>query len=114
MDEIAYYSITLKDGSELYWTKTFGLNIFMNYLENKELDETSDAFKLAVDFEVFMTSGGDSFSFKYLDASIKKDIKDPLVVKLAIMKLYPDAVFSSTAPNTDSYINQSGTVNTVH
>ena len=112
MDEIAYYSITLKDGSELYWSKTQGLNVFVNYLENKELDETSEAFQLAIDFEVFMTSGADSFSFKYLDASIKKDIKDPLAVKLAIMKFYPDAVFSNTAPNTDSYTKQSG--NTVH
>jgi hypothetical protein len=110
MNEIAYYSITLKDGSELYWTKSFGLNVFVNYLENKELDETSDAFQLALDVEIFMTSGGDSFSFKYLDASIKKDIKDPVAVKLAILKFYPDAVFSSTAPNTDGFTKKSGNV----
>jgi hypothetical protein len=110
MDSIAYYDITLKDGSQLYWTKSFGLNIFVNYFDNKELDETSDAFQLAVDFELFMTSGGDSFSFKYLDADIKKDIKDPVAVKLAILKLYPEAVFSSTAPNTDSYTKRAKNV----
>jgi hypothetical protein len=107
MDEIAYYNITLKDSSELYWTKDLGLNVFVNYWENKELDETSDAFKLSLDFEMFMKTGSDSFSFKYLDASIKKDIKDPVAVKLAIMKLYPDAVFSSSAPNTDTYTDKS-------
>lgn len=107
MNEISYYSITLKDGSELYWSRELGLNVFRNYWNDKELDENSEAFQLAIDFEMFMSAGDDSFSFKYLDASMKKDIKDPVVVKLILMKLYPDAVFSDSAPNTDKYTDKS-------
>jgi len=33
-----------------------------------------------------------------------------VAVKLAILKFYPDAVFSSTAPNTDSFTKKSGNV----